>query len=442
MKRLINRSRSLVLVVALAVVAAMCTVSTANAASSASAAPHEPAASSSQCKFMESLKTCKSTDRTVSYTDNAYGNTSDCTFVFTIAWGDSSPTTTVKVTDPTDGPHLLATHRYAATPRAYTITVTVQVTAGSCTGTNSVHTFTLVKAPSPVSCPSPGSSEPSVITTANYAGYSVHRAGSGCMTEVTGTWTMPSISCPTNGQPGYSSDPRVAIWAGLWGEGNPHVKGWSDTAWLPQIGVTGQCDNGHLVYYADWEMETNVKNGGALTCGDCGGLTPGAGPQCLVNPADTLTYLRTWGLCATFGTNYPSFEVRAGDKVTATVTYNGPVTSGPDTGDLDFDLSLTNDTLAPGTNAVASFPDVITTMPVNLKNIIGQGGLIVENNTNGALAKFSPAIPIQFNSWKATGSGPYDTSQWQMWISGKQLTTVSPSLSTQYTFNVSYKSGG
>lgn len=156
MKRLITRPRSLLLVVALAMVAAMCTVSTASAASSASAAPHEPAASSSQCKFMESLKTCESTDRTVSYTDSAYGNTSDCTFVFTIAWGDSSPTTTVKVTDPTDGPHLLATHRYAATPRAYTITVTVQVTAGNCTGTNSVHTFTLVPpTPSPTCPPTP-----------------------------------------------------------------------------------------------------------------------------------------------------------------------------------------------------------------------------------------------------------------------------------------------
>ena len=95
MKRLIARSRSLVLVVALAVVAAMCTVSTANAASSASAAPHDPAASSTQCNFMESLTTCKSTDSTVSYTDNAHGDTSHCTFVFHLTWGDGSPTTTL-----------------------------------------------------------------------------------------------------------------------------------------------------------------------------------------------------------------------------------------------------------------------------------------------------------------------------------------------------------
>ena len=227
---------------------------------------------------------------------------------------------------------------------------------------------------------------------------------------------------------------------GLWGT-DASIK--AHTAWLPQIGVTWQCYNGHLAYYADWQMETSVKNGGALTCGDCGSKTPGAAPQCLVNPADTLTYLRTFGGCLSLGTlftNYPQFEVRAGDKVTATVTYNGPVTSGPDTGDLDFDLSLTNDSLPPGPNVVASFPDVITTMSVNLAHIIGQGGLIVENNPDtGGLAKFSPAIPLQFSGWNATGSGAYGVSQWQMGVAGKLLAAVSP-LNTQYAFTVTYKS--
>ena len=180
MKKLITRSRSLVLVAVLAVVAAICTVSTANATSSASAVPHQPAASSAQCNFMATLKTCESTDPTVAYIDNAHGNTSDCTFVFTIAWGDSSPTTTKTVTDPTDGPHLLATHMYAA-PDVYTITVTVQVTAGKCTSTNSVHTFTLL-APLPPSPPPPSKSD-------SWAGYVA--AGSGPYHHVQATWKMP-----------------------------------------------------------------------------------------------------------------------------------------------------------------------------------------------------------------------------------------------------------
>jgi hypothetical protein len=141
---------------------------------------------------------------------------------------------------------------------------------------------------------------------------------------------------------------------------------------------------------------------------------------------------------------YPQFEVRAGDKITAYITYNGRITSGPYIGDLDFDLSLVNDTLPPGTNAEASFPDVITTVPVNLAYILGQGGLIVENDlkdnpSTGGLAKFSPAIPLQFSGWTATGSGTYSVSQWQMWVAGKQLATVN-SLNTKYAFKVTYNS--
>jgi hypothetical protein len=446
MKKLITRTRSLVLVAALAAMAAMCTVSTANAASLGGgavgvrgAAHQTTAASSTPCTINYLSTTCQSTNHAVTVDNYFSGDQSGCSYVSSVTWGDGQSTTNVLYTDPGDGYDLLGTHTYAAA-NTYTISVTLELTAGDCTANGFTAQFTLLVPPPAVTCPS--ASEPSLVKQPNYAGYSIYRARN-CMTEVTGTWTVPSISCPSKGQPGYSADPRVAIWAGLWGT-DASVK--ANTAWLPQIGVTGQCDSGHLVYYADWEMMTNVHGGGALTCGDCGSTTPiGAAPQCLVNPADTLTYLRTFGRCLTLGTllsNYPQFEVRAGDKVTADVTYNGLVTSGPDTGDLDFDLSLTNDTLAPGSNAVASFPDVITTMPVNLENIIGQGGLIVENNTNGALAKFSPAIPLQFNGWKATGSGPYHTSQWQMWVSGNQLTNISPSLSPQHTFKVSYKSSG
>jgi hypothetical protein len=145
MKRLFARSRSLVLVVVLTVVAALCAVSTASAVSSASTAPDEPAASSAQCNFVESLQTCKSTDHTVAYSDSVYGDTSQCTFVFYITWGDGGSTTRT-VTDPTVGHHLVAEHIYAA-PGVYTITVTPQVTVGTCTATSSVHTFTLTNPP-------------------------------------------------------------------------------------------------------------------------------------------------------------------------------------------------------------------------------------------------------------------------------------------------------
>lgn len=144
MNRLIARSRSLLLAVALAVVAGVCTVPTASPAWAASATLHEPAASSTQCNFVESLQTCKSTDPTVAYYDTTHGDTSHCTFIFYITWGDGHSTTKT-VTNPTAGHHIAGENTYAARG-AYTITVVPQVIAGACTATESVHTFVLIRA--------------------------------------------------------------------------------------------------------------------------------------------------------------------------------------------------------------------------------------------------------------------------------------------------------
>jgi hypothetical protein len=147
MNRIVARPRSLLLVVALAIVAALCTASTANAASSASATPHQPATSSAQCNFVESLRTCISTDPTAAYYDTTHGDTSHCTFVFFINWGDGHSTTRT-VINPTAGHHIVGENTYTARG-IYTITVVPQVTAGTCTTTESIHTFILTRAAAP-----------------------------------------------------------------------------------------------------------------------------------------------------------------------------------------------------------------------------------------------------------------------------------------------------
>jgi len=147
MKGIFAASRSLLPVVALTVVAALCTALPARATSSANAgristtASVGPAAPGVPCNFTLDLKTCKSTNPTAAYTTHAHGDTSNCDFIFDVSWGDGG-SITKSVNDPTEGNHLLADHTYAK-PKTYTITVTVSVTAGNCTGTNSVHTFTL-----------------------------------------------------------------------------------------------------------------------------------------------------------------------------------------------------------------------------------------------------------------------------------------------------------
>lgn len=230
MKRLITRSRSLLLVVALTVVAAMCIVSTAYAASSASAATRAPAASSARCNFVESLQTCESTDPTVAYYDTAVGDTSQCVFVFDITWGDRSSVTRT-LTAPPDGNNLVAEHTYAA-PGAYSITVTVTVTAGACTGTDSAHTFTLTK-PSPPPPPrKPGNgggiwSGWGTSVVQNYTG-------------ITGDFQVPTVTGKTG---------EVAIWDGLGGRG-------CDDA-LEQTGIEAQIVKGQAVYKAWWEVIYN-----------------------------------------------------------------------------------------------------------------------------------------------------------------------------------------
>jgi hypothetical protein len=147
MKRLVVRSRSLVLAVALAVLAAMCTVSTAHAASSGSST----AASSTPCSFVPTL-TCQSTNPAVALNIDYYGSQSGCIYVWDVDWGDGSTPVDLTVTDPADGYVVLADHTYSGA-NTYTITVTGQVTAGTCVANPFTAQFTLLTAPSPPPAP-------------------------------------------------------------------------------------------------------------------------------------------------------------------------------------------------------------------------------------------------------------------------------------------------
>ena len=120
---------------------------------------------------MLSLQTCESTNPTAAYYDTPHGNVSNCTFVFDVRWGDGGDTTTT-LTDPVAGHDLVGDRTYAR-PGAYTITVTVNVTAGPCTGTNSDHAFffpgsrNIFERQAGLTCPLlPGGLRPPVATLA------------------------------------------------------------------------------------------------------------------------------------------------------------------------------------------------------------------------------------------------------------------------------------
>ena len=423
MKRVFTRSRSLLLAVALAVVAALCTVSTANAASSASqtvvpaapsnlaakavsptsvkltwtnhaanqsgvvisrdgvksvdvqgatassytwkglspgtkywfyvaskiygtpgdpggygnrqsswvgpvyaTTPKASAASSTQCNFVSSLRTCKSTDHTVAYYDSPTGDASHCTFVFHITWGDGGGTTKT-VADPTPGHHLVAQHTYAASG-IYTITVTPRVAAGTCTITNSVHIFTLLNPPPPA---------PKRAKTWPWAGYGLY-PDSGHVTSVTATWRVPKVNCAKG------STARTAVWVGMWGT--------ISNSWLPQIGTDSDCQFG---YSAVFQL-------------------PSSGP-------DFLTWLSGLQYWSAHYATVKDFPVRAGDLITASVTYEGKTLIGQ----RKFKILIKNHSMGKEWSR-----NIKTPIPASLDQVAQGAGAMVEDNDPGGLAEFNP----------------------------------------------------
>lgn len=141
--RIIPRPGIATLATVLAVVAALCTsVPAASARTVARSAAST--VSRSQCNFKFTKATCTSTDPTVAYYDTTTGNTSACTFAFTINWGDGHTSTKTEV-DPTPGHHLVRNHTYKK-HGVYTISVSIQPSGTNCTSSPSTHTFTLVRA--------------------------------------------------------------------------------------------------------------------------------------------------------------------------------------------------------------------------------------------------------------------------------------------------------
>jgi hypothetical protein len=87
-------------------------------------------------------------------------------------------------------------------------------------------------------------------TSPNWAGYVIQSGWSD--KDVTGEWTVPSVSCP------LFQNSQVAMWDGIggWGKGNP----------LLQTGITEACNDGNPEYFAWWEMfPANPDNFANLT---------------------------------------------------------------------------------------------------------------------------------------------------------------------------------
>jgi hypothetical protein len=212
MKKLVTRSRTLVLVAVLAVVAAMCTVPTVHAASTTAgihaAASHAMAASDTPCTIDYQSTTCQSTNPAVTVNNYFTGDQSGCSYVSDVTWGDGQSTTNVTYSDPGDGYDLLGNHTYK-TAGTYAVSVTLQLTAGTCTANSFNAQFTLLNpsptpstssppppppSPTPTPTPSTSSSPPPLPTQPSPTFVCVTGPGGSCLQPGAGvpqpdTWT-------------------------------------------------------------------------------------------------------------------------------------------------------------------------------------------------------------------------------------------------------------
>jgi hypothetical protein len=103
--------------------------------------------------------------------------------------------------------------------------------------------------------PTPGRARASTLTSdVNWAGYADVASNSGAFTNVSGSWTVPAVTCT-------AEDRITSEWVGL--------DGFSDST-VEQAGTVGQCFKGTALYYTWYEMYPagTVQVGTTVTAGD------------------------------------------------------------------------------------------------------------------------------------------------------------------------------
>jgi Domain of unknown function (DUF1906) len=139
--------------VAVASAAQAATSNTGSAGSAAVTAAGTDASASAPCVVSVSAPRCQSPDPDLTVDVGNTGDTSGCTFTFSINWDDGSAAQQVTVAgQPQSGEYLLADHMYhAAQTHTYSVTATSVSVTGNCTSGPGSYTFTLEVGSSPTS---------------------------------------------------------------------------------------------------------------------------------------------------------------------------------------------------------------------------------------------------------------------------------------------------
>jgi hypothetical protein len=193
----------------------------------------------------------------------------------------------------------------------------------------------------------PGPEEPRVgglnqVEYDNWSGYADDNSSGNTYTKVSGSWTQPAVTCPTN------EDEVAVFWVGLDGFDNSTVE---------QDGTLAQCYKGTAFYYTWWEM---YPTNSITTVGNT--LKPGDQISASVNYAkgkyklaltDQTSTANSFSLTQTCGAGLVCNNASA-DWIAETPSYNRGLSPWPQFGTW----KLTAATATSGTaGTISAFPD-------------------------------------------------------------------------------------
>jgi hypothetical protein len=434
------------------------------------AAQASATSASAACVVSVNAPRCQSTNPSLTVDVINTGDTSACTFTYSIVWGDGSPAQRATFNGaPQSGGYFLASHTYHATQlQAYSITASPVSITGNCNSGSGNYTFILDAGSAALAAPS-GLTVRAIDAhdiglrwrdnSSNESGFQINngivsknvaanstaytwaglkpgtymcfriRARSGAGASPWDPSVSPWYVCTTTPKLGSVTNVPATVWAAYSAyPANGYVTdvfaSWTVPAVscpdLPSVPRTS-------VWAGIWgSLSSMANNTGWLpqigTTADCN-LILGPGGLPVIAPGTH--YRLVWemqslvsggGNRVQYGLDCPGdslyrlcgnlTSVSANDKIQAAVRFTGPFTSKAT--QRTFEIVISD--LTKKTSALGF---IKTNKPVLISDIAGQGGAVVEENGTNGLASFS--TPVQVSKIHVRGgSGGYLFYKWPM----------------------------
>jgi hypothetical protein len=440
------------------------------AGSTAQAATSGAESASAPCVVSINAPRCQSTNANLTVDVVNTGDTSACTFTYSIAWGDGSAAQRVTVNgESQSGEYFLASHTYHTTQtHTYSIATSPVSITGSCNSEAGSYTFTLdvgstaLAAPSNLTVTAMDAHDIRVSwhdNSQNETGFEINNGVTSknvAANSTTYTWgglapgtymcfhvrahnsagssawdpnVSPWYVCATTPKAGSVTTTPATVWAAYSASPvNGYVTDVFATWTVPAVNCPSLLSQPRTSVWAGiWgSFSSMANNTGWLpqigTTADCN-FVPGPGNFPVTAPGahyrvvwEMQSQVTNGGNRVQYGMDCPGNKlyrlcgnltaVSAHDKIQAAVRFTGPYTSKAT--QRTFVIVISD--LTKKTSALGF---IKTNKPVMMSDIAGQGGAVVEENGTQGLASFS--TPVNLSKVHVQGgSGGYLFYKWPM----------------------------